>query len=145
MKSLIVSLWISLALISCGSQSKTIPAVSYVVAKNYFVKNTVENKLFEVTITSQDEFDSFFGIARTMGEGSKPTAINFDSEFVIAVINLISDDVSGLECKTLSMKEGKLVLDYNLVKTDKQSFQSRHALILVVDKKSEAEVEFVND
>lgn len=145
MKSLILSLCISLALISCGSQSKTISAVSYVVAKNYFVKNTVESKLFEVTITSQDEFDRFFGIARTMGEGGKPTAINFDSEFVIAVINPISDDVSGIECKTLIMKEGKLVLNYYLTKTDKQSFESRHALILVVDKKSEAEVEFVND
>ncbi|WP_101689913.1 hypothetical protein [Dysgonomonas massiliensis] len=145
MKSLIVSLCISLALISCGSQSKTISAVSYVVAKNYFVKNTVENKLFEVKITSQDEFDSFFGIARTMGEGGKPTAINFDSEFVIAVINPISDDVSGVECKDLIMSGEKLVLDYSLAKTDKQSFESRHALILIVDKKLEAEVEFVNN
>lgn len=98
-----------------------------------------------MTITSQDEFDSFFGIARAMREGGKPTAINFDSEFVIAVISPISDDVSGVECKALSMKEEKLVLGYNLSKTDKQSFESRHALILVVDKESENRVEFLND
>ena len=84
MKSLIVSLWISLALISCGSQSKTIPAVSYVVAKNYFVKNIVENKLFEVTITSQDEFDmpvKFIGV----GEGMDDLQV-FDPESFAAAL-----------------------------------------------------------
>lgn len=145
MRILFMSLCISILSLSCGSQSKTSSVVPYEEAKNYFVKNTVEDKLLELKITTQEEFDDFFGMARTMGEEGKPTAIDFSTQYVIVVINPVSQDVSGLKCSRLYMKNDKLVLNYEIIKTDKQSFESRHSLMLVLNKEFDKIVEFVND
>lgn len=142
MRTFLISICISMILASCGSQPKHSLAVPYTVAKNYFVKNTIENKLIELSITNQENFNNLFGIARTMGSNGKPTPIDFNTQYVIAVINPISDDVSALECKALEMKSEKLILDYSVEKTNKQSFQSRHTLILIVDKIYQKEVVF---
>lgn len=145
MKAFLISICIFLTLISCGSQPKSSSTVPYTVAKNYFVKNTIEDKLIESSITNREDFDSLFGIARTMGSNGKPTPIDFNTQFVIVVINPISNDVSELECKALEIKSQKLILHYSIKKTNKQSFQSHHALILVVDKNYQKNVEFIKE
>lgn len=145
MKVFFISICISMVLVSCGSQPKSSSTIPYIVAKNYFVKNTIEDKLIELSITNQKDFDNLFGVAHTMGPNGKPTPIDFNSQYVIAVINPISDDVSKLECKALDMKLEKLILHYSIEKTDKQSFQSRHALILVVDRTYQKDIEFIKE
>ena len=50
--------------------------VSYILAANYFVKNTV-NQLDNPKIETAEKFNEIFGMATTMGKEGKPTEIDF--------------------------------------------------------------------
>ena len=66
--------------------------VPFTEAKNYFVNNTVgEDKNGTLKIETQEAFNELFSPATTMGEGGKPTEIDFKKQFVIAVISATSD------------------------------------------------------
>ena len=64
--------------------------LSYTVANNYFVKNNV-NDLANSKITTREEFDNLFGMAATMGSNGTPTSIDFENQYVIAVIEPDTD------------------------------------------------------
>jgi hypothetical protein len=109
--------------------------IPYVVAHNYFVKNTVES-IENPKIKTEAVFNSYFGMATTMGENGKPTKIDFDKEYVIAVV-LPKSDIASI-IKPISLKKEKdnaIVLSYQIESGSKQSFVSKPVLILVVDKK----------
>lgn len=143
---LLITASLPLLMASCGNKDKkaadsetSAPAqapqkVEYLVAAPYFVKNGVEDGDKTVKITSQAEFDEFFGPAATMGEGGMPTPIDFSSQFVIAVINRISDRTVEIMPVSLTQKGKDLILEY-MVKSEPRGgdFLSRAALILIVD------------
>ena len=82
MKIVLCMTLIAAIVAGCGNSKN---AVAYSVAQNYFVNNTFENKEVEtLKIDTQEEFDRIFGMATTMG--SKPTAINFRTQSVLAII-----------------------------------------------------------
>jgi hypothetical protein len=119
------------------NQEKTqieVDSIPYVIAQNYFVKNTV-NTILNPKIDTEEVFNSYFGMATTMGENGKPTKIDFDKEYVIAVVLPKTDIATTI--LPVSLKKGSnnsLVFEYKIELNDKQSYTSRPLLLVVVDK-----------
>ncbi|MBL1407204.1 hypothetical protein [Sphingobacterium faecale] len=109
--------------------------ISYVVAKRYFVKNNVKSPIANTKIQTQDEFDKVFEAAAVMGEDGLPTVIDFDKQYVIAVVLPETDMETTLNPVSLQKSEsGDVVFSYKKVIGEKQSHVSVPALVIVVDK-----------
>ena len=80
MKRILIIL-LAAMLAACG-QKKDVP---FEVAHNYFVRNDVTEPI-PAKIASQDEFERYFGMAAFMGKKGQPTPIDFETQFVIAVV-----------------------------------------------------------
>ncbi len=106
----------------------------YTIGNRYFVKNTIENKEQLLNpITTEEEFEKYFGMATVMGEDGQPTPIDFNKQFVIAHINESSNDPVNYSFK-LTSKDGISTLTYN--KNGGSPGDSyRYCAILIVDKK----------
>lgn len=108
--------------------------ISYTIAENYFVKNTVktiDNPLFE----TKEAFEAVFGMAPVMGKGGQPTEIDFSKQFVIALATPVIDTMCKIEPMSLQKNDaGEIVLRYKIKMGEKISYQIRASLILVVDK-----------
>lgn len=113
--------------------------VPYSIARNYFVKNDFEPSLASnwvmPDITEQSEFEKIFGMATTMGENGKPTEIDFSKQYVIAIIDPITNLASEYQIKGLKLKSNTLHLDYSLIQGEKMTSTMQPCLILVIDKK----------
>lgn len=116
--------------------------VPYTLAKNYFVKNTYPEKPFHfLKITSEEKFNEIFGAAALMGEGGRPTPIDFSANFVIVLINNTTDDVSGLQIQALTGGGRQLQVMYAVEgMSERTSFRSRYYSILIVDKKYDGRI-----
>lgn len=109
--------------------------IPYILAKNYFVKNTVgEEKNGVHKIESQADFDSLFSAAATMGKDGMPTEINFDKQFVIAIITSTSDLTPTIDSIILEKQGQEIAVTYKEVLGEKQSYQIRPVAILIIDK-----------
>lgn len=119
--------------------------LSFVTARNYFVKNTVIDGQFLLPkIKIQEEFERFFGMAALMGEGGLPTEIDFSKQYVIAVVAAESSKHSCPIAKSLTKKDGVLTLTYQQTEAKEVSSAIyRYCLIVIVDNKDSGEVKFV--
>lgn len=123
-----------LSVLSC-SQATSIP---YEEVKNYFFRNDAavpENP----KIDSAEEFGALFGAAAFMGKGGKPTPVDFDKEFVIAVVNPITDCLTELAPESLTREGGELVFAYRETVGEKQTWSMQPVLLVKVDRKYETE------
>lgn len=120
--------------------------VSYTVANRYFVNNTVPDGAFVVPkITTQEAFDQLFGMAPVMGENGMPTPIDFEKQYVIAVVDAVINKSVNLSAKSLTEKNGVLTLTYEKIEGQEvSSAYFRHCLIVIVDKKHTGNVEVKN-
>lgn len=116
--------------------------VPYVIAKNYFIKNTYpEKNLHMLKITSSSQFDEIFGMATLMGSESKPTSIDFSHQFVIALIDNANNETESINIESLKEENASLKLIYSITKrNEKSSAQFRFSKILIIDKKFDKEV-----
>ena len=112
--------------------------VPYTVAHNYFINNDV--KSVPAKITSQAEFEKYFGMAAVMGEDGMPTNIDFAKQFVIAAdAGVTSKDVE-LTPASLA-KEGKeLNFSYNIKEGDERSYATHPFILIIVSKEYDANV-----
>jgi len=122
-----------------GQPVVTDTEVPYTEAKNYFVNNTV--KEVPSKITTKENFEKYFGMAAFMGKNGEPTAIDFDKQFVIAVVAPETDKATTLTAKSLKSTDGQLVFSCLQEVGEQQSFTIRPLLLIVVDKQYDAEVE----
>lgn len=121
---------------SCASNSTATGGseVPFVEAKNYYLRNDVKSAPPAV-ITSQTEFDNYFGIAAVMGKNGQPTTIDFSKQNVIAVTVPETDRSTNIVPISLcGNDDGKLVLSYKIVEKEKTSYTMLPVLLLVVDK-----------
>lgn len=107
--------------------------VSYILAANYFVKNTV-NQLDNPKIETAEKFNEIFGMATTMGKEGKPTEIDFSKQFVIALILPETDLLTTIKPISLKKNNNEITFNYSLEVGAKQTFTSRPSLAIVVDK-----------
>lgn len=134
----------TLSLMSCkSSDSKdSDKSVPFTIAENYFVRNDVTDHKPRV-IETEEDFNNTFGMATTMGENGKPTSIDFDSEFVIAVLLPPTNKETNIKPVSL-VKENKLVLTLSVETGNvEHSYTMQPCLILIVDKQYKSEVEFI--
>lgn len=118
---------------SCATQRET-TSISYIEGRNYFFLNGAKvpsNPL----ITSEDEFNSLFGAATTMGRDGQPTDIDFARQAVIAIVLPQTDRQTEIKLGRLVAYKDTLTLNYKVVTGEKQTYTVRPMAFVVVDKK----------
>lgn len=128
-------------LAACG-QKKDVP---FEVAHNYFVRNDVTEPI-PAKIASQDEFERYFGMAAFMGKKGQPTPIDFETQFVIAVVLPETSHSTELRAESLSDDGQKLTFTYHVDVADKENTWTQvPVLLIVVDRQYERDIVELNN
>ena len=145
MKKIIFALAAIMALAACGNKQTATPSsednvenseVAFEVAKNYFFKNDQVIPEYP-KIVSEEEFNKLFGMATTMGEDGKPTAIDFTKQFVLAIVLPVTDFATEINPVKVEEKGDSLLYTYEIKAGEKQSFSIQPVSIIVLDRKYE--------
>ena len=123
-----------MALVSC-TDPKDVP---YTELEHYFFKNG-QDMPDNPKIDSEEGFVSLFGMVPILGESGKPTPVDFEKEFVIAVVNPVTAFNTEVKPESLRMENGELVLTYNETVGEKQSWLMQPILLVKVSRKYETE------
>lgn len=122
------------------SQDVSTVNVPFKKAERYFVKNTVSS-IDNPKIETQEQFDAVFGAAATMGKDGKPTEIDFEKQYVIALTLPETDFSVTIEPLSLVRNEKKeVVLSYQLTIGDKQTYLTKPVLAVIVDRMYDGQV-----
>ena len=140
MKRILIIL-LAAMLAACG-QKKDIP---FEVAHNYFVRNDVTEPI-PAKIVSQDEFERYFGMAAFMGKKGQPTPIDFEIQFVIAVVLPETSHSTELRAESLSDDGQKLTFTYHVDVADKENTWTQVPVLLIaVDRQYERDIVELNN
>ena len=110
--------------------------VAFEVARNYFFKNDRQIPS-SPKITTAEEFGRLFGMAATMGENGRPTAIDFDREFVLAIVLPVTDVETEIVPLSVVAKGNTLYYSFQVNRGQEQSFSIQPTSIIILDKKYE--------
>ena len=102
--------------------------------KNYFFRQDADIPASPV-IDSSEQFEECFGAAAFMGKDGQPTSIDFDQEFVIAVVNPVTDYSTALVPESLQKVDDGLVFTYHETIGEQQSWTMQPVLLVKVDRK----------
>ena len=119
--------------------------VPFEVAKNYFFKNgqTIPTS---PKITAAEAFDQLFGMAAFMGKDGQPTAIDFDKQFVLAIVLPVTDVATEIIPQKVEAKGNQLLYSYEVKTGKQQSFSIQPVSIIMIDKQFENhEVILINE
>lgn len=106
----------------------------YKEAEHYFLRNNTDGRTVPSEITTRTEFERYFGMAAVMG--GIPTAIDFEREFVIAIVLPETTHSTTIHPGKLSDEEESLKLEYRVsTATEENSWTQVPVSLLVVDKK----------
>lgn len=143
MKKLIAPLAASLLLASCagapGAASDAvgrggqIPALE---AQRYFYGNAhpaPEGGVMKVE--SAAELSEFFGMATAMGEGGRPTPIDFSKSVAVAVVLPVTDRTTEIRDVEFRETDGALVVSCRVTEGEKRSFSIQPMRLFVLDQK----------
>lgn len=125
------------ALTACGRQTESVTApvvneVAFSEAFHYFVKAEADSVPSKVL--TAEEFDRYFGATATMGADGKPTPIDFDKEFVIAVTMGPTDTSVDFEVNSLTLDDKTLTLDVSHTRGQPLPYTVQPLLLLTVDR-----------
>lgn len=134
MKRILLFLACLAALVSCKGPA----SVPFTELDHYFFKNG-QDLPDNPKIGSEIVFSELFGMAAVMGKDGQPTPVDWDKEFVIAVVNPVTDNATELIPGSLSVENNELVFTYNEIVGDKQSWSRQPVLLIKVDRKYETE------
>ncbi len=109
--------------------------IEFIVLKNYFVNKSASH-LDNPKIGTESKFNETFGMATTMSEDGKPTKIDFNKQFIVAIILPETAIATSIELKSLVKDlSGELTLSYKVIEDKKQSFTSIPFIAIAIDKK----------
>ena len=143
MKKILFTFTMLLAIVACTNKlaaavenDEESSEVAFEVAKNYFFKN---GQVIPESpkITTEDEFNKLFGMATTMGENGKPTAIDFSKQFILAIVLPKTDIATEILPVKLEEKGDSLLYTYEVKTGEKQSFTIQPVSIIILDKQYE--------
>lgn len=118
--------------------------VSYKLAKNYFVRNDANLSGFSSPkIETEKAFEAMFGAAAVMGDENTPTPIDFNRQYVIAIINPVTDSATDLSVEYVQKAGDLITIAYKETVGEKQTMQTRPFLLLVLDRKDEGRIEVI--
>ena len=110
--------------------------VNFEVARNYFLRN--DQTISEThKITTQEEFEKLFGMATTMGENGKPTPIDFNRQFVLTIVQPVTDTATEITPVKVEDKGDSLLYTFKVKAGEKLSFSIQPISIIILDKKYE--------
>ena len=108
--------------------------VPYKEAEHYFLRNDTDGSKVPVKIETRQEFDRHFGMAAVMG--GLPTAIDFEREFVIAIVLPETNHSTTIHPGKLTDEGDSLKLEYGVsTGVEENSWTQVPLSLLVVDKK----------
>jgi hypothetical protein len=143
MKNILLAFTMLLAMVACTNKPATTvedneesSEVAFEVAKNYFFKNDQVIPEYP-KITTEEEFNKLFGMATTMGENGKPTAIDFTKQFVLAIVLQETDFATEINPVKVEEKGDSLLYTYDVKTGEKQSFTIQPVSIIILDKQYE--------
>lgn len=148
MKKIIFALASMLVLAGCTTNKPAEAAaenVPYEVAKNYFFKN---NQTIPASpkITTAAAFDQLFGMAAFMGKDGQPTAIDFDKQFVLAIVLPVTDTATEIIPLKVEAKGNRLFYSYEVKTGEQLSFRMQPVSIIILNKQYENhEVILINE
>lgn len=129
---LIIAALLSLA--SCNQ----VTDIPFEEVKNYFFRNDADIPESPV-IDSSEQFGELFGAAAFMGKDGQPTPVDFDKEFVIAVVNPVTDCRTELAPESLQKVDDELVFTYQETVGEQLSWTMQPILLVKVDRKYKME------
>jgi hypothetical protein len=122
----------AVAMTSCAVSKET---VNYKEVKNYFYRNDAPKGEQLLKLTTQVEFDRYFGAAAFMGKNGQPTLIDFKKDFVIAKI--LPETNRSTEIKDIKLAKssnGHLTFSYSTTDKEPQSFSIRPTVQITVSR-----------
>lgn len=129
----ILTLLLATALYSSAVLAAPRTEVPYTVATSYFVRNDYQGPtLAPLKIESREAFDQVFGTAVVMG--SQATPIDFDKQYVIAIVGPVVSSQMQLSATALQQTADQLLLSLKVEPGQALSYSIQPALILLVDK-----------
>lgn len=134
MRRVILFIVAVLSFASCRQASE----IPFEEVKNYFFRNDAEIPENPV-IDSSEQFEELFGAAAFMGKDGQPTPVDFNREFLIAVVNPVTDCSTELVPESLRKEDGELVFTYQETIGERQSWTMQPVLLVKVDRKYRAE------
>lgn len=136
----------SLSFYSCKSSSSAVSGekVSYKVANRYFVKNNVDGAV-PAKITTQQDFDKYFGAAAVMGKDGLPTTIDYSKEFVVAIALPETNKNTEIVPSKIRSNSGALNVYYHVKEGTPGSYSIRPFQLLIVSKKYDGNVQLVKE
>ncbi|APD05992.1 hypothetical protein UJ101_00445 [Flavobacteriaceae bacterium UJ101] len=114
--------------------------------EGYFLKNdvTLQEGINTMVFNTQKEFDSYFGIGKTMDNTISP--INFDTERVAGVLISPTDIKMDFDVKSAKRIGTGLQVVYDINKGEKQSFMASPIYLFKIPKNNALQsIEFVHN
>ena len=119
--------------------------VLFEVAKNYFFKNGQQIPASPKIMTEED-FNKLFGMATTMGVDGKPTPIDFNKQFVLAIVLPVTDVATEIVPVKVEEMGDSLRYTYDVRVGEKQSFSIQPLSLIILDKQyADREVILINE
>jgi len=135
MKKSILMLFAAAMLVACNTP-KDVP---FIEAHNYFVRNDAPLPAPQ-KITSQEEFERYFGMAAFMGKDGQPTAIDFGKQFVLPVVLPVTDVETEIVPTQLLCQGDTLFYTYEVRLGEAIRYRIQPLSIIVVDKQYEDKI-----
>lgn len=124
-----------LAAVAMTSCSVSKDAVNFKEVKNYFYRNDAPKGEQLLKLTTQVEFDRYFGAGAFMGKDGQPTQIDFEKDFVIAKVlpetNLCTEIK---DIKLTKSSDGHLTFGYSTTNKKQQSYSIRPTAQITVSR-----------
>lgn len=109
--------------------------MGYTELQNYYVNNTVSvTQPFRHVFTTEEEFSRYFGEAATMSPNGQPTAVNWGTQYVMAVINPTTDRATRMYPVSVLQNGNSIIFNYKVEKGEKQSYTTTPYVAVVLDK-----------
>lgn len=131
-----------LMLCSCLLSAQSSSMIPFQIAKRYFVKNNYQpNSLRNPKIQTQEQFREIFGMATVMGKDGQPTIIDFNTQYVIAIIKNETSFATTIRPISL-VKNSKGIIEFNVEvhEGSSQTYSIVPSLLIIVDKQYQGKV-----
>ena len=143
-KTLFLSLSVivmAIMLSSCAVNLNGVTA-NYYRINNYYVNNNFSNGTHKLVIQNQHDFESVFGYGAVMGRNGQPTSIDFNRQFVVAVILPETNRQTSIETALVRRLGDKLYFSYIIEEGHATSYTMRPYTAIVVDRMEPSNVVF---
>ncbi len=130
----------TLLLAACTSSNTSLTNggkdVAFKVAERYFFKNGQQPPA-DPKITDEATFHKLFGMATVMGPQGRPTEIDFQKQFAVAIVLPVTDKSTEITPVSVVEEGNDLVYTYQVLTGEQQTFTIQPLAIILLDKQYE--------